>query len=113
MRSICITGPLNATITHADTNELNSWTKFSFQAVMPATITNITACQTHAGYEPAMSGGCFARFVVDLWGENQAAGEAAEAILGSVAVALVGAGWSKVIAESGGVGSYSESGTPY
>ena len=74
----------------AYSNELNAWAKFSFQAVMPTKFDNTTV----------------ARFAVDLWGENQAAGEAAEVVLGSVAVALVGAGWSDTVASTGGIGSY-------
>ena len=80
----------------AYTNELRAWSKTSFQAVMPINVTNATV----------------ARFAVDLWGENQASGEAAEAILGSVAVSLVGVGWSAAVAAAGGVGSYVTDGVP-
>ena len=67
----------------AYTEQVGAFDITSFGAIMPVT-QNATA-----------------RFAVNLWGENPAAGKASKAVLGAVAVGLVGAGWSDLVEQAG------------
>ena len=58
----------------------------SYQAVLP----NSTQAPPNAT----------ASFAVSLFGENSAAGETAEAVLGDVVVSVIGAGWSAVVEQA-------------